>query len=201
MSREPGLRWIALRARLSRGIQRGGARHRARARGGKIRAGDYRASRQMALRTRRKSTCRRTTSNGSVTLITPGSHVTDRTVQAASGMWTVRTVTSGGIRVATCPRGTVIPGSPPGLLRRRRPLAGREDAGPARRALALTEPAERRFGPGSPGVLLRRQVLAVAPGAARALLVMPFPARDADHVSIVRSHPGIASLDAGKSRT
>jgi len=63
----------------------------------------------MALRTRRRSTCRRTTSNGSVTLMTPGSHVTDRAVQAASGMWTVRRVTSGAIRVATGPRSLLFP--------------------------------------------------------------------------------------------
>jgi hypothetical protein len=101
MSREPGLRWDVLQARSSRG---GPARwHPAsRARpGSEIRAGDYRAGRQMALRTRRRSTCRRTTRSGSVTLIASRSHVTDRTVQAASGMWTVRRVTSGAIRVLT----------------------------------------------------------------------------------------------------
>ena len=54
-----------------------------------IRGGDHRVPRQMALRTRRRSTCRRTTSNGSVTLITTGSHVTDPAVQDRSGMWTV----------------------------------------------------------------------------------------------------------------
>src|SRR5580658_9742524 len=55
----------------------------------------------MALRTRRRSTCRRTTSNGSVTLITAGSHVTDLAVQDRSGMWTIRAVWCGGIPVAT----------------------------------------------------------------------------------------------------
>ncbi len=44
--------------------------------------------------------------------------------------------------------------------------------------LALAEPAERRLGIPIP---FRRLVLAVAPGAARALLVVPLPARDADH--------------------
>jgi hypothetical protein len=148
-----------------------------------VRAGDYRASRQMALRTRRKSTCRRTTSNGSVTLITPGSHVTDGNVQAASGMWTVRWVTSGGIRVATCHDRPAIPG---------------------RAFSALAEPGEGWLGlvgggrPRRPG---RRKVLAVAPGATRALLMVPLPARDADHVSIVRRHLCIASPYRGKPRT
>lgn len=73
-------------------VQRG-LRPASRARPVKIRAGGYRASRQMALRTRSKSTCLRTTSSGSVTLIAPGSHVTSLPVQAMSGMWTVRGVT------------------------------------------------------------------------------------------------------------
>src|SRR5690349_4047592 len=64
--------------------------------------------------------------------------------------------------------------------------------------LALPEPAERRLGPRLRSRLAgRRQVLAVAPGAARALLVAPLPARDADHVSIVRRRPGIASRYGG----
>ena len=82
----------------------------------------------MALRMRKKSMCRRPTSNGSVTLMNPGSHVTNRTVQAASGMWTVRRVTSGAIRVATC--------LVPSLFPRRTPI----------RRSALAEPAERRLG-------------------------------------------------------
>jgi putative phosphoribosyl transferase len=122
----------------------------------------------MALRTRRRSTCRRTTSRGSVTLTTPESHVTDLSVQAASGMWTVRRVTSGAIRVATCPRRPLFPAANP----------CRHSA-----ALALAEPAERRLNAVMPG---RRLMLAVAPGAARAVLVVPLPARDADHASIVR---------------
>ena len=32
----------------------------------------------------------------------------------------------------------------------------------------------------------RRPVLAITPGAARALLMVALPARDADHISIVR---------------
>ena len=64
--------------------------------------------------------------------------------------------------------------------------------------LALTEPAERRLGSRlRPGLAGRRQMLAVAPGAARALLVVPLPAWDADHMSIVRRHPGIASRYGG----
>src|SRR6266567_7894308 len=168
--------WAPLAARSDAVQPRGSSRMApgiARAPGGRIRAGDYRASRQMALRTRRKSTCRRTTSSGSVTLMTPGSHVTGRAVQAASSIWTVRMVISGGIRVATRPRQRLFP------------------------ALALAEPAERRLGRGSPGLPGRRQVLAVAPGAARALLVVALPARDADHVSIVRLRPCIASLIRG----
>jgi hypothetical protein len=184
----------------SRGIQRDGARHRARARS-EIRAGDYRASRQMALRTRRKSTCRRTTSSGSVTLITPGSHVTNRTVQATSVMWTVRKLTSGGIHAPTCPRWRLFPAFPaPSGRSWRAVFPGRSfvasgwvrgETGPRRRRAlrlagsALAEPAQRRVRLGVPG-LGRRLVLAVAPGAAGALLVAPPPARDADHASIVR---------------
>src|SRR6185369_6519253 len=41
----------------------------------------------------------------------------------------------------------------------------------------------------------RRQVLAVTPAAARTLVMVPLPARDADHLSIVRRHTCIASLD------
>ena len=55
-------------------------------------------------------------------------------------------------------------------------------------------------GPGVPlrvlswlGLAGRREVLAVAPAAAWALLVVPFPAREADHASIVRRRPCIAS--------
>jgi hypothetical protein len=148
MSREPGLRWDVLQARSSRG---GPARwHPAsRARpGSEIRAGDYRAGRQMALRTRRRSTCRRTTRSGSVTLIAPRSHVTDRTVQAASGMWTVRRVTSGAIRVLTRlsrPPFPVIPllsCPPPG------PFCG----GPLAPGSALAQPAERRLRRGERGI-------------------------------------------------
>src|SRR4029077_7380308 len=109
------------------------------------------------------------------TLMNSGSHVTNRTVQAASGMWTVRRVTSGGIRVATGQNRPAIPG----------------------RLSALAEPGQGRLGlggsgwPGRPG---RRQVLAVAPGAARALLVVPVPAREADHVSIVRAACALCPL-------
>src|SRR5262249_50447445 len=71
----------------------------------------------------------------------------------------------------------------PQSSRRRGPLAR---GGP----LALPDPAERRLGS---WLRLRwvgrRQMLAVAPGAARALLVVLLPARDADHVSIVRRRP------------
>ena len=125
----------------------------------------------MALRTRRKSTCRRTTSSGSVTLMNPGSHVTNRTVQAPSGMWTGREVGFRGTRMATCRPRRLFPARVPG------------PCFVAARSSALAYPAEPGLGGGRPG---RRLVLAVAPGAARALLVLPLPARDADHVSIVR---------------
>jgi hypothetical protein len=81
----------------------------ARASGSDIRGGDQRVSRQMALRTRRKSTCRRTTSSGSVTLITSGSHVTEAAVQDMSGMWTVRAVTGSAMPVATWPANGLFP--------------------------------------------------------------------------------------------
>ena len=70
----------------------------------------------------------------------------------------------------------------------------------ARRS-ALADPAERRFGPGG-GRFGRRLVLAVAPGAAWALLVVPLPTRDANHVSIVRLRTMLLRLvTAGTSRT
>src|ERR1700685_4745989 len=106
-------------------------RYRARARS-VIRGGDQRVSRQMALRMRRKSTCRRTTSNGSVTVITTGSHVTDPAVQEASSMWTVRMLAADAIPLATGPPGRLFPG---------RPAVG------ARWKSALTDPAKPRLGP------------------------------------------------------
>jgi hypothetical protein len=131
----------------------------------------------MALWTRRKSTCRRTTSSGSVTLMTTGSHVTNEPVQAMSGMWTVRGVTSVGIALATCASGRLFPGYPkpptlPGSRKSRR-LSWVVRL----RVSALVHPAERRLGRGR----CRRLMLAVAPSAARALFVVTLPARDADH--------------------
>jgi hypothetical protein len=118
----------------------------------------------MALRTRSKSTYRRTTSSGSVTLIAPGSHVTNLAVQAMSGMWTVRSVTSGGMSTPTEVFWRVFP-----------PLAGVPPG--ARPGSARADPAERRLGSGARG----RLMLAVAPAAAWALLVVPLPAGNADH--------------------
>jgi hypothetical protein len=86
-----------------------------------------------------------------------------------SGMWTVRSVTSVGMTVATCGFEPLFPhhvvldvvlGGPRGA---------------AGAVSALPDPAERRLG------LRRRLMLAVAPGAAGALLVVALPARDADH--------------------
>jgi hypothetical protein len=57
--------------------------------------------------------------------------------------------------------------------------------------LALAEPAERRLGRGHRRIGGRRLMLAVAPGAARALLVASPSARDADHASIVRPRRGL----------
>src|SRR5262249_52755036 len=80
-------------------------------------------------------------------------------------------------------------------------------AGPpgySRCASALAEPGEGRLGLGGGSRLGRRvlrQVLAVAPGATRALLMVPLPARNADHVSIVRRHLCISSRYGGKPRT
>src|SRR5712691_11624090 len=72
---------------------------------------------------------------------------------------------------------------------------------PLRRS-TLAEPAERGLGFWLCSRLAgRRQVLAVAPGAAGALLVVLFPARDADHLSIVRLRPCISSLCPGKCGT
>ncbi len=72
---------------------------------------------------------------------------------------------------------------------------------PLRRS-TLAEPAERGLGLWRCSRLAgRRQVLAVAPGAAGALLVVLFPARAADHLSIVRLRPCISSLCPGKCGT
>ncbi len=109
----------------------------------------------MALRTRSRSTCRRTTSSGSVTVIATASHVSGLVVQAVSGMWTERGVTSLGIPSATCASWPLFPA----------------------RASALANPAERRLGLRH----RRRLMLAVAPGAAGALLMVPLPAGNADH--------------------
>ena len=77
-------------------------------------------------------------------------------------MWTVLIVTCAPMLAATYPLGPLFP--------RARPEA----------ASALPDPAERRFGPA--GRRLRRGLmLAVAPGAARAVLMTALPARDADH--------------------
>src|SRR5438045_1745181 len=70
---------------------------------------------------------------------------------------------------------------------------------PGERSSALAEPAER-------GLLSRRSgrrlVLAVTPGAARALLVLPLPARDADHPTIVPQHepPGLPRARGARRR-
>jgi hypothetical protein len=98
-------------------------------------------------------------------------------------MWTVRRLTSGGIRVATCARWPLFPVA----------MAS---------GLALAEPAERRLRAGVPIMPGRRLVLAVAPGAARALVVVPLPARYANHLSILRLGPWLLGLvTAGTYRT
>jgi hypothetical protein len=56
---------------------------------------------------------------------------------------------------------------------------------PVARRSALADPAERRLG--LRRRRLRRLVLAVTPGAAGAVVVMPLPAWQADHVYIVQS--------------
>jgi hypothetical protein len=155
----------------------------ARAPGQNIRAGDYRASRQMALRTRRRSTCRRTTSSGSVTVISTASHVTTLNVQAMSGMWTVRSVTSVGMPLKTCGLKRLFPLH---MLSHAIPACPWRPAAPVS---ALPDPVEQRLG----RRLRRRLMLAVAPGAAGALLVVALPARDANHVSIVRPSRGACS--------
>ena len=145
----------------------------------------------MALRTRRRSTCRRTTSSGSVTVISTASHVTTLNVQSMSGMWTVRSVTSVGMPVATCgfeplfPRRVALDAARPARRGPARSFAVLR--GPARscavlrgaagRKSALPDPVEQRLGRG----LRRRLMLAVAPGPARAFLVVALAARDADH--------------------
>ena len=87
-----------------------------------------------------------------------------------SGMWTVRSVTSVGMTVATCGFEPLFP-----LHVVPDVVLGAPRAGAAGAVSALPDPAERRLG------LRRRLMLAVAPGAAGALLVVALPARDADH--------------------
>jgi hypothetical protein len=65
--------------------------------------------------------------------------------------------------------------------RGRKSCNGLASAGPA---LALADPAQRRLHR-VPARVLRGQVLAVAPGAAGAVPVMPLAARNADHALIV----------------
>jgi putative phosphoribosyl transferase len=78
-------------------------------------------------------------------------------------MWTVQMLPAGVIRLPTGPLGRLFPG-----------------AVGARWRSALADPAEPRLGPG--GIRFRRRlVLAVAPGAAGAVLVMVLAARYADH--------------------
>jgi hypothetical protein len=81
-------------------------------------------------------------------------------------MWTVRSVTCVSMLAATYPLGPLFPLF---LLFPRTPAAS-----------ALPDPAERRLGPAGRRIR-RRLMLALAPGAARAVLVMAVPARDADH--------------------
>jgi uncharacterized membrane protein YcfT len=131
----------------------------------------------MALRTRRKSTCLRTTSMGSVTLTSAGSHICVRSVQprwvtvaATSGTWEV--IPAGDVKVVTVWRRLACPLLVlPALVLP---------------ALALPDPAQRRLDRVLARVL-RGQVLAVAPGAAGAILVVPLAARNADHGLIVAS--------------
>jgi hypothetical protein len=173
--------WVAA-GTVQRRVTAEDTRYRPRARS-VIRGGDQRVSRQIALRMRRKSTCRRTTSSGSVTLITAGSHVTDPAVQDNSGMWTVWLFTAGVMHAATGPFRRVFPGRPGSQRPGRRVVGARDGVWPApgtARRSALADPAQRRLGPRG-GRFSRRLVLAVAPGAAGAVLVMVLPARYADH--------------------
>ena len=178
--REPGpCRPAMMGRRVSPRRAAESTRNRARARSD-IRAGNQRVPRQMALRMRRKSTCLRTTSNGSVTLMTAESHVTELAVQDASSMRTLRALTCWAIWQATGPVPRLFPrsGPPPAPW-----AASRAPACSPRRIYrhsALAEPAERRLGPGGHR-FRRRLVLAVAPRAAWAVLVVALPAWNADH--------------------
>ena len=62
------------------------------------------------------------------------------------------------------------------------------------RALPLPDPAQRRLHRCLAGIL-GRQVLAVAPGAARAVLMVPLAAGDADHVLYCARRPGITPCE------
>jgi hypothetical protein len=139
----------------------------------------------MALRTRRRSTCRRTTSSGSVTVIATASHVTTKMSNAMSGMWTARGVTSVGMPVATWQFQPLFP---------RQGVLG--VPGPGRPGVsALPDPAEQGLRRG----LRRRLMLAVAPGTAGAVLMVALPARDADHAPYCAAFSG-CSLRAQQKR-
>src|ERR1700744_316699 len=86
-------------------------------------------------------------------------------------MWTAVNVTSGGMPVPTWHWLALFPGAP------------RRFRGPS--ASALADPGEGRLSSSAAG-RGRRLVLAVAPGAPGALLVLPVTAGHADHVCIVR---------------
>src|SRR5579875_171199 len=79
-----------------------------------------------------------------------------------------------------------------GNLRRAAAIPGRAVPGGNVTVSAGPDPAERRLRRPVPGVL-RRQVLAVAPGAAGAVLVVPLTARDADHGLYSARWPGITA--------
>jgi len=91
-----------------------------------------------------------------------------------------------------------VPGPPPappalpapGRIPRRRRFA-RRTCGQS----ALADPAERRLGAGGQR-FRRRLVLAVAPRAARAVLMMVLPAWNADHAPIVRANSQLPALMA-----
>ena len=152
------------------------------------------ACRQMALRTRSRSTCLRPTSKGSAALILLASHAPAPPVHPAPVIGAAgRGARSCGITFAQTPvsAGPIplrwkipktlpardAPGSAGWIARGARCLCSAQVSAGQRRS-ALADPGHRRLRPLS---LTGRKVLAITPGAAGAVVVMALPAWNADH--------------------
>ena len=151
-----------------------------------------RPCRQAALRTRSRSTCLRATRRGSAALTPRASHERARHVETSSrselnrcpGGRTARALSVPTKGANPRPAGPIPPGAVTfGKVLVTKVLASRPV--PARRWSALADPAERASVPGWLRQRGEREVLAVAPGASGAVLVVLAAAGRADHLPIV----------------